>query len=373
MTTAPRGSYAPLLDLLRFAAAMLVVVFHLLGNWPVPLLDPHMFLGFPDMTGLSRFTYVGFVGVEIFFVISGFVIAQSAVGRTARDFFVGRTLRIVPVLWLCTAISAAIHYLLGAPIDGIAWAALKNVSLWPPGGWLDGVVWTLGVEAAFYAIVFLALVARPRAIERSLAGIAWGLAVASAGYNLWVFATPTLSGEWLPRMLLLEHGALFALGIGIRGNARGRASLRALVPFALGVSMLEIINQLGSYAVVGGERAAFAPLLIFLAGFCVIVVAASRTSDRLHPGVRMIGLVTYPVYLLHPIVGGAVEYVLVLGGTHVGAAATLATMATVGVSWVIAAIVEPLLRPAARAAIEWLARLPELAMRANRRAVLPPA
>ncbi len=86
------------IDLLRFLAALSVVIYHYtfraygVGNLsPIPYLE------------MSRFTRYGYLGVELFFIISGYVILLSVQGKTVRQFFISRVQRLYPAFWVaCT-------------------------------------------------------------------------------------------------------------------------------------------------------------------------------------------------------------------------------------------------------------------------------
>jgi exopolysaccharide production protein ExoZ len=54
---------------------------------------------------LAQFTWFGWVGVEVFFVISGFVITNSARGASPIEFLKGRVLRLYPAAWICATLS----------------------------------------------------------------------------------------------------------------------------------------------------------------------------------------------------------------------------------------------------------------------------
>jgi len=81
-----------ILDGLRLVAALMVVSYHYISRgdaWTAA--SPH---GFPQVVYLaSRF---GFFGVELFFLISGFVICMSGMGRSLGQFFVARVVRLYP-------------------------------------------------------------------------------------------------------------------------------------------------------------------------------------------------------------------------------------------------------------------------------------
>lgn len=80
------------LDGLRLLAALMVVVYHYLaqgdGPWQA---DSRRLFGFADVV-----SGYGWLGVQLFFVISGFVICMSAWGRPVGDFFVSRAVRRSP-------------------------------------------------------------------------------------------------------------------------------------------------------------------------------------------------------------------------------------------------------------------------------------
>ena len=100
-------NHFPLLDPLRFGAAVGVAVFHqMFWSWA------WVSIGVPGFErtvaadviypSAASFTWFGWVGVEIFFVISGFVIANSASKSSPTEFLLGRALRLYPAVWVCT-------------------------------------------------------------------------------------------------------------------------------------------------------------------------------------------------------------------------------------------------------------------------------
>jgi exopolysaccharide production protein ExoZ len=127
------------LDAVRFCAATLVALFHL--TWrlkPIALAMP-----------------VGWVGVQIFFVISGFVIANSAAGATPGKLLKGRFLRLYPVAWICVPITLVclvavhgIHKRVGVFTVLSIKAALGSVALVGK-SFLTSAYWTLPIELAF--------------------------------------------------------------------------------------------------------------------------------------------------------------------------------------------------------------------------------
>lgn len=137
-----RRSYAGL-DVVRFVAALLVALFHLsASNWG----DDRPFPEIDWLTG------AGWVGVPIFFVISGFVISLSATGKSVREFVWGRALRLYPAAWIRATIT-----MLVAPVP--LYRYLNSIVLAPWGPWVSRVYWTLGVEIVFYGLIAVAIAA----------------------------------------------------------------------------------------------------------------------------------------------------------------------------------------------------------------------
>ena len=143
-------SYFPLIDLLRGFAALSVVVYHVIEHlhWTA----------FPDSGPLLWFR-VGWMGVDLFFVISGFVISLSAFSLLDRFeksqyrklFVIRRIARIVPLHYLTCLIFLALvvpatmlqHGFLGNLISHLAFFHNTDPN------------WSVGVEMQFYVLILL--------------------------------------------------------------------------------------------------------------------------------------------------------------------------------------------------------------------------
>lgn len=150
----------PAIDVLRGMAALLVVVFHVIhvSKWTA----------FPAW-GPGLLFYFGWVGVNIFLVISGFVITLSALTGFARDgtgfrtrFAVHRLVRILPLYLLTSAVYLAIaqpgwlHDIRTAAIQiGSHLAFVHNLHPDTHGS-INGPTWTIGLEMQFYVLVLCA-------------------------------------------------------------------------------------------------------------------------------------------------------------------------------------------------------------------------
>jgi peptidoglycan/LPS O-acetylase OafA/YrhL len=136
-----------ILDLLRFLAAVAVVFYH----YSVYFDESSQLL-----VALSKY---GYLGVDFFFLLSGFVIMASAQNRKPLDFMFARALRIYPAFIVCLFLTVGISYWIGGvqiPLKSILLnATILNDYLGVQN--IDGVYWTLQAELKFYGCIFILL------------------------------------------------------------------------------------------------------------------------------------------------------------------------------------------------------------------------
>lgn len=136
-------------------AACLVVLDHCAGIMALPE-------NFGRMP--SNFLSYGYIGVPIFFCISGFIICVVSLDQelNARvklfDYAVKRFLRIVPFMWICIVAYAVIRFAGTRSLD--IYPAIRAMLLWPIGTLRPNVIWTLRHEAIFYTVFALTMIQR---------------------------------------------------------------------------------------------------------------------------------------------------------------------------------------------------------------------
>lgn len=131
----------------------------------------------------------GLLGVQLFFLVSGYLIVQSAGRYTLAAYAVRRLLRIFPAYWVAVLGLSALH----GKLDGAAWGDflwnLMAQSHWVPSALLRydvlTVSWTLTIELAWYALAPLLAWLAP---QRSAAFWAGAFAAALAASSAWVWA-----------------------------------------------------------------------------------------------------------------------------------------------------------------------------------------
>lgn len=367
-----RGGQAPIvgIDLTRFAAALSVVLFHYgFLSWheqPSYSLGTRAAIGatvtFPEAVPA---TWWGWVGVQVFFVVSGFVIAMSAEGRSAGAFLRARVLRLAPALWFFAtlALVATIAYA-SLPLSQIVPFYLRSLVLFPTGGWLDGVYWTLVVEVVFYGLVLL--LSATGSLHRLEPVIRVWTAVSCLFWALCLAALFGLLPDHLSavvdraavsyalRILLVSTGPYFIVGLVLylihrHGITRGRLAVLALATCAA---------EAGIYhygAVTVAEHAVSAsPLVPCLAWTAALVgmmaaIAQAETiqgwlSERSARRLRNLGLATYPLYLFHNISGAWLFGGMLSAGLPRYLALALAVAVAIGVSYLFAVRIEGMLR-----------------------------
>ncbi|MDP4503771.1 acyltransferase family protein [Nonomuraea turcica] len=320
----PRAAPARIhkLDALRLVAAVSVVLFHYtFSGWA----DGTTTVAYPEMGSWTRY---GYLGVDLFFMISGFVVLMSAWGATPRRFVVSRVARLYPAYWLAIAVTALVTVTLGRDLFPIsAGQVLANLTMFQavadvPN--VDVVYWTLWAEMRFYVLI-LALTWIGITRSRVMA-VLWG----------WLALTALVEAGLLPRVADLvvqsEFSHYFIAGMALF-LARDRGftwPIGLLLTLCAGNA---IYRALG-YADAVGRRYGVAydhvvVITVVIALFAITTMIALGVTRRLgRPWLATAGTLTYPLYLLHAHIG----FILInrVGATldkYVLLAALLATMA----------------------------------------------
>lgn len=286
------------LDLLRLTAVIGVMSFHFCFFGPE--LNGKPLVAFPEWADAAKY---GYLGVQLFFVISGFVIAYSAAGRSASAFAIARFSRIYPAFLFCMTLTFLVTMTLGqgffeAPLK--QWFAnllIVSTALKQP--YVDGVYWTLILELTFYAWMYLLIAGNifPRHILTVLVG--W-FAISLAN-ELWI-------GSHIARKLLLtDQSGFFASGLLIYEISRGRgnAVVQTLLGCAAMVAIVQAIRHVEEMTEMTGAAFDISVVAALAAGCVALTVIAARLpklpiSSRV---TSLLGGITYPLYLLHQMIG----------------------------------------------------------------------
>ncbi|UXH80158.1 acyltransferase family protein [Roseateles amylovorans] len=319
MSSSPRLAQ---LDALRGLAALAVVLFHyttrydaLFGHTSAPLASVPW----------------GHVGVNLFFMISGFVIFMT-LERTPRpmDFVVSRFSRLYPAYWGALLLTFALTHAIGLPGKTVGWETLLvNVSM-VQGVFgvphVDGVYWTLEVELLFYAWALLSHRAGGAHGLRLFLFGCLALRLVYLGFStFWHIDLPWMGQRWL----LLPSIAWFALGVAIYRISRAEVLPRRDAGLALAAVLVIALAD-------GLELAALAAVFFVL----LLGAARARWTWLAHPVLLWLGAISYTLYLLHENIGWAVIRRLELWGVSANLAILAAFVLSLALAHVLTTWVE---------------------------------
>ena len=300
---------------LRAVAALAVALSHLVSFSPAV-----GFLGF------------GTIGVELFFVISGFIMVFITNDREQRplNFFAHRVVRVVPLYWLLTL-----------AIFGLAWVApelLKSTRADPVdllrsllfipyvkhGATLQPLLfqgWTLNFEMVFYLLFATSLLLR-RQVHR-VAVVTGTIAMAVLAGQLLAPLPPVVGFYTSPLTLC------FALGMGL-GLAFPRIGTGLLISASLGIAGLLIAN----WADLLGPGGFYFVRIAFAFAVVTAALALEQRGRVWSWGpIQLLGAASYSLYLVHPFAAIAIEKLArkfaLLGGPMLVVCLAIATAAMI--------------------------------------------
>lgn len=293
----PHLNYRPDIDGLRAVAVGSVVGFHAF---------PYNFPG-------------GFVGVDVFFVISGFLISTILLSSLEKgsfsiaDFYLRRIRRILPALVTMMVACLIGGYfflladefeLLGKHVAGGA-AFLSNLLYWRESGYFDTAaekkpmlhLWSLAIEEQFY-IVWPLLLALGWKWRRSFVGLIAVLALLSFAGNLYYVRRDPTAAFYSPLLRFWElmlGGALAYLALRRIQCRTEHQHWVSLAGFGLLAAAFLLIDP-------GTAFPGWWALLPTLGACLVIFAGPNGVINRYllaHPWMVLIGLISYPLYLWH--------------------------------------------------------------------------
>ncbi|MBT9501020.1 MAG: acyltransferase [Burkholderiaceae bacterium] len=275
------------IDALRGIAAMAVVLFHYTTRFVElypPAVAPSLLFGY------------GHYGVNLFFIISGYVIFMT-LERTTRpmDFAVSRFSRLFPAYWFAIFLTFAFTHWLGLPgktVDlGTAFGNMLMIHGLFRIPHVDGTYWTLEVELLFYCGMLLLYRMRRLHQIHLFLGAVLLLRLANFLAERWL----GIGLPWtLYRLLILEYIPWFVLGISVFliNSPRHAATRGRSLGTAVGAVLVLSIS--GSW---------FLGLLSCGLAATVHLAAIGRLPMLRKPLFVWLGAISYPLYLVHENIG----------------------------------------------------------------------
>jgi peptidoglycan/LPS O-acetylase OafA/YrhL len=345
----------PLIDILRGVAALWVVFYHVLALKPWP--------GFPT-TGLASLPRYGWSGVDLFFVISGFVIGKTVLdahtasqqsGLPWRRLYAERRLRRIVPLYLATAALYVVFFMPTLMWDG--WNGLRHIgshvlfvhNIWhETHGSINSPSWSVGLEMQFYLLMAFAApwLARSGVVKIVLVWLAVGVG--------WRYGSTLVfpPGSSSPIIQFIYSSQLpgtldeFVCGIAIAkllqaGQLRftpTRFALWAMAALVLLSAAWVTVPDEGSYwqsvpAVVGWRTLAAMAFAAVLGCVVMLPVRSAGQAQALLKPLCYFGTISYGIYLWHmPVLHVLIEK-SPFQGPRLLAATVLSTVVLASLSW----------------------------------------
>ncbi|MEU3184332.1 acyltransferase [Streptomyces sp. NPDC006923] len=340
-TPSPKHDRMRALDGLRILAALSVCVYHYAGRggqisevWGQ---SPREL--FPDLSAAAAY---GCLGVQVFFVISGFVICMSSWGRSLGDFFRSRVSRLYPAYWAAVVLITAACVVLPSVSEPLRVnEVLVNLTmLQQPMGVhrVLGVCWTLWVEARFYLLFALFVVWKGVTYRRVVIFCClWTVATVLAV----VADTPLLD-----EIVMSQYAPFFIGGLALYLIHRYGSDL--LLWGIVGTSWL-LGQRFATVSLwspdahnVFYERSPYVILLIVTFAFAsVAAVALGWLRWANWRWLTFAGILTYPFYLVHEHLGW---FAITILRQHAGLDARLTLITTIVsmlvLAWLLHRLVE---------------------------------
>lgn len=328
------------MDGLRVLAALSVVFYHYFyyyGSTRIVGMEPTRLTDW--ILNLSKY---GFLGVELFFSISGFVILYSANNKLWYDFLRGRVLRIFPMLWVGASLTFIVVFYLGYTsreptlIQYLANLTLLHRFVFDQPH-LDGVYWTLTVELRFYFIIGLMLAFNALTkrnvmcvmVVWSLAGIIYLCMGRGANF--------------------LASGGAFAIGVGFYYLLHDGRKVSNLI-FVLFSMVACAVSICLNHNDANLNKIVFFVFVVFVAILFYLIV--SGFSSGIPKGVLLsLGGITYPLYLIHQEIGYSILQYSPNGLPYVYNASLLSVV-MVFISYILCRYCEPPMKSLFKLVIE---------------------
>jgi peptidoglycan/LPS O-acetylase OafA/YrhL len=280
----------------------------------------YSFLEKEKLIGASALPLVhGTTGVQIFFVLSGFLITKLLLQELAhtgsislRDFYIRRCLRIFPVYYLVVGLTVLMH-ILGTGV--MKWKSLPYVLTYtynfipqPAYSAILGHTWSLAVEEHFYLVwplVFLLLVQRH---SGALFVSALVFFFSSILIKLFADASGGLTRAYFVDRWTVVAGGYIAAGAALSlllGRLPGNASWKRLLanPLSLVLGVLLFSNSVLSYEIFSGSKVLVLSAPVRGLGVCLVIgwIYLNQSSAlvkilELRP-LRYVGMISYGIYM----------------------------------------------------------------------------
>ena len=316
------------LDALRGIAAVSVMLYHYTAWYHYPGAG-HV------PPGPGAVFYYGNLGVDLFFMISGFVILMTLERtRALTDFAVSRFARLYPAFLAALLFTLLAQAVLGEPgrTQGVG-AVLANLTMMPEQlgmTTIDGSYWSLFYEIDFYLLaggVWFLL--KPKIVE-----------LPCAAWLLLSLALRLRGMDWVPPWIVMLIGApysqLFVIGAMLYRINSGRATLSTWAILALAL-MMTLVSRYWAFKPLPPEG--YMAVIVVFAGTIWLATTPLVRLPVIAP-LRFLGRISYPLYLIHQQAGAGLISRLEDAGMVPDVAIGITILVMIPAAWGISAVVE---------------------------------
>lgn len=287
------------IDLFRFLSALAVVIFHYTYTGFMENYAP--IANFPALREVTRYFYMG---INFFFVISGFVILMSVAEGSAKKFIISRFVRLYPAYWAALIITSIVTLYWGGDVFSITLpqffantSMLNEAMNYKP---IDGAYWTLYIELKFYLLVLvLLLLGWVKYFYHIISVVLITSTVAlyfpwASNINMFTAIFPHWTGYF-------ATGCIFYL-IKRDGLNFYRGLLIALAYFYVIKQSVLFGDLMGQWFHIEFNRWVIATINTLFFGLFIITALYKKNVFR-QSWFYYLGILTYPLYLVHQHLG----------------------------------------------------------------------
>ncbi|WP_158275039.1 acyltransferase [Pseudomonas sp. HMWF021] len=284
------------IDLLRFVAALAVLLFHY--SFRGHAYDDLSLISYPWIVPVAKY---GYLGVQLFFMISGFVIFMTAANSSLKSFAISRIVRLYPAFWACCTLTfVAILVMGGSRFSATVTQYIANMTMLSefmnvPS--IDGAYWSIFIEIRFYLLIAI-LLAFKQMRNAEYFMIAW-LAYAA---KVAVFGADKLS-----IYLISEYATFFIAGASLFMVWKNGFSIirHATIAGSFALAIYQSLKQASILTPVFKQDVS--PMIvasIITVFFILMLLSATKKTGVIgRMNWAAVGALTYPLYLLHQFIG----------------------------------------------------------------------
>ncbi|MDH7913951.1 acyltransferase [Winogradskyella sp. SYSU M77433] len=292
------------LDLIRLFATIYVVFYHYCfrgyakGNFSILKFSP-----------LEDFSEYGYLGVELFFIISGFIILISARNSDLKKFYISRFRSLNPAFWFSVLLTSFIVFIFGYPLFQLTYGQVLLNLITMFNEFLgvehvDGVYWSLVVELKFYFLIAIILFFN---LIRYIRFFAWVLLSIAIIQIIIPFAEAPYLLKIVYYVCFASKGTYFVAGMFIYFMKSEKKLIKNLLPILLAYVVSNKIAHDDTF--IRNERYfnSYDENVVMLIITLFFIIMFLVGIDKLKPFNKKfflkLGILTYPLYLLHQNIG----------------------------------------------------------------------